>query len=140
MQDQTTTAAPPTRRKRGSRAYHPTGFYARRSGLPGPETAIGSVLAERRASLIADLGGDPSTAELALVELAVRSWALLDSTDAYLVSLPSPVDRRHRRLWPVVLDRTRLAAQLEGTLSRLGLQRRAREVKSLDAHLAAKGA
>ena len=74
----------------------PSGLYARRSLMPGSETAVGALLAERRAGLIADLGGDPSTAQLALVDLAVRSWALLDAADSYLSSLPSWVDRRHR--------------------------------------------
>jgi hypothetical protein len=123
------------------RAYLQSGHYAaeralsRGVALPGPDTAVGAVLAERRASLISDLGGDPSTAQLALVDLAVRSWALLDATDAHLVALPSPVDRRHRRLWPVVLDRLRVAAQLEATLCRLGLERRVRDV-DLTAELA----
>jgi hypothetical protein len=70
-----------------------------------------------------------------LIDVAVRTWAILDATDSYIVSLPSPVDRRQRRLWPVVLDRTRVAAQLEATLCRLGLERRSQEVKTLDAHL-----
>jgi hypothetical protein len=107
--------------------------------LPGPDTEVGALLAERKASLVADLGGDPSTAQLALVELAVRSMAILDATDAYIVSLKSPVDRRHRRLWTVVVDRTRLVAQLESTLCKLGLERKARDVTSLDDFLASRG-
>ena len=90
-----------------------SGFYGRPSVLPGPETQVGALLAERKAALVADLGGEPSTAQLALVELAVRTMAILDATDAYVVSLKSPVDRR---LWAVVVDRTRLAAQLESLL------------------------
>ena len=77
-----------------------------------------------------------TTAQAALVDLAIRQWALLDSTDAYLLSLPSPVDRRHRRCWPVVLDRSRLASQLEGTLCRLGLERKANDVTELPEYLA----
>ena len=105
-----------------------SGLYARPLELPAPTTPIGQVLAERRAGLVADLGGDPTTGQGALVDLAIRQWALLDSTDAYLLCLPSPVDKRHRRVWPVVLDRSRLAAQLETTLVRLGLERRAKTV------------
>ncbi len=95
-------------------------------------------LHDRRAGLIADLGGDPTVAQTALVDLAIRQWALLDSVDAFLLQLPSPVDKRHRRVWPVVLDRSRLAAQLEGTLARLGLQRREKDVPSFDKYLAEK--
>jgi hypothetical protein len=73
------------------------------------------------------------------VDLAIRQWALLDSVDGYLLDLPSPVDRRHRRVWPVVLDRSRLAAQLEGTLVRLGLRRKPKSV-TLDEYVAERDA
>jgi hypothetical protein len=43
------------------------------------------VIAERRAALVADLGGDPSTAQSALIELALRTWCLVDAADAYLL-------------------------------------------------------
>jgi hypothetical protein len=88
-------------------------------------------MAERRAGLVEDLGGALTVAQTALVDLAIRQWALLDSVDGYLLALPSPVDRRHRRVWPVVLDRSRLAAQLETTLVRLGLERREKPVQDL---------
>jgi hypothetical protein len=56
--------------------------------------------------------------------------------DNYIVSMESPVDRRHRRLWTVVVDRTRLAAQLESTLCKLGLERRAKAAETLSEYLA----
>jgi hypothetical protein len=59
--------------------------------------------------------------------------------DAYLLGLPSLVNRQRRVLFPVVTQRTQLAEQLAKTLERLGLQRVAREVPSLSAYLAAKG-
>jgi hypothetical protein len=77
-QDATTVLAPTA----AEAAIPPERLYARRSVLPGPDAAVGAVLAERRASLIADLGDDPSTAQLALVELAIRLWLMLDATDA----------------------------------------------------------
>ena len=121
--------APPRPLRRRPVSYLRSGLYAQPQ-LPGPDTAVGQVLAERRASLVADLGGIEacSTAQLALVELALRTWCLVDACDAFLLSLPSVVDRRHRRCWQVVLDRQRLAASLETTLVRLGLERRARDV------------
>ena len=111
-------------------SYLRGGIYAKPE-LPSPESPVGAVLAERRAALVADLGGIEacSTAQLALVELALRTWCLVDAADAFLLSLPSIVDKRHRRCWQVVLDRQRLAASLEATLCRLGLERRARDVR-----------
>ena len=107
-------------------SYLRSGLYAEPPALPAPGTPVGDAIAARRAGLVADLGGDPSTAQSALVEIAVRSWAVLDGVGAYLLTLPSLADKRHRRVWPVVLDRARLAAQLERTLATLGLERRAK--------------
>jgi len=58
----------------------------------------------------------------------------------YLLTLPSLVDRRHRRVWQVVLDRNALAASLERTLARLGTERRAKPVPTLEEYIAAKDA
>ena len=118
-------------------SYLRSGLYAK-PDLPAPDTPIGAILAERRAALISDLGGNPSTAQLALIDLALRTWCLLDATDAFLLSLPSIVDKRHRRVWQVVLDRQRLAASLEATLCRLGVERRAKKVETLQDFIAAR--
>ena len=67
-------------------------MYAQPPALPAPDSPVGAVLAERRAGLLADLAGDPSTAQAALVEVTVRSWVILDAVDAYLLSLPSVGD------------------------------------------------
>jgi hypothetical protein len=135
----TPPTVPARKPRRRHTSYLRSGLYRTQPPtLPDASTPVGAILAERRASLIADLGGDPSTAQRALVDLAVRQWALLDSVDGYVLTLPSLVDRRHRRCWQVVADRSRLAAQLEATLCRLGLDRRAVKVADLEAYLAAK--
>lgn len=132
---------------RPQRAYHQSGLYAARRAveafgaraLPGPETPLGEALDAWRASLVADLGGDPSTAQRALVDLAVRTRLMLDSIDAYLLGLPSLVDKRHRRLWAVVRERQGLADALARYLAALGLERRARPVADLGSYLAQRG-
>ena len=43
--------------------------------------------------------------------------------DAYLLGLPTIVDKRHRRLWPVARERQALASQLQSLLRDLGLKR-----------------
>ena len=130
------------RKPRRRIAYLRSGMYTKRPELPAADTPVGAVLAERRASLMADLGGPDacSTAQLALIDLAIRQWLLLDSVDGYLLTLPSLVDRRHRRVWQVVLDRHMLAANLERTLARLGLERRAKPVPTLEEYMGAKDA
>src|SRR5262249_29788329 len=52
-----------------------------------------------------------------------------DSVTAYLLTLPSLVDKRHRRVWQVVRDREALAARLQSLLRDVGLERRARDVQ-----------
>jgi hypothetical protein len=133
---ETTPATKPKRRI----SYLRSGMYAKRPELPAADTPVGAVLSERRQALIGDLGGQEacSTAQLALVDLAIRQWLLLDSVDGYLLTLPSLVDKRHRHVWQVVLDRSALAASLERTLARLGLERRAKPVPSLEEYMRAK--
>lgn len=108
--------------------------------LPSASTALGRELREWRAALIADLGGEDAitTQQRALVDLVVRTKLLVDSVDAYLLSLPSLVNRQRRVLFPVVTQRTQLAEQLAKTLERLGLERRAHPVPSLTEYLTAK--
>jgi len=106
--------------------------------LPPRSTALGRALHEWRASLIADLGGDDaiSTQQLALVDMAVRTKLLVDSVDAYVLAMPSPVNRQRRCLHPVVRERQALVGQLQSILRDLGLERRARPVPDLAAYLA----
>ena len=51
-------------------------------------TTLGKSLAKWRADLIQDLGGDVSTQQAALVDLAVKSKLLLDSIDTWLSEVP----------------------------------------------------
>jgi hypothetical protein len=60
----------------------------------------------------------------------------LASVDAYLLTLPSLVDKRNRRVWQVVRDRAALSGHVQSLLRDLGLERRQKPVKSLDAYLA----
>ena len=82
-------------------------------GLDGRST-VAKQLAAWRADLIRDLGGDVSTQEAAVIELAVRTKLLLDSVDAWLLVQPSLVNQRKRALLPVVRERQALADALAG--------------------------
>src|SRR5229473_3048024 len=77
-----------------------------------------------RDSLVRDLGADITTQQAALVDLACRSRLMLDSIDAWLLTQPSLIDKRHRRLLPVVNERQKLADALARYLDTLGLARR----------------
>jgi hypothetical protein len=79
-----------------------------------------------------------STQQAALVDLAVRTKLLVDSVDAYVLAMPSPVNRQRRCLHPVVRERASLVNQLQTILRDLGLERRAKPVADLTSYLAAK--
>lgn len=134
----------PRQRKRG-RAYYKSGYYALKTTLRalGPRvidrrTHIGKQLAAWRSDLIRDLGGDPSTAQLAVIDLALKTKLMLDSIDAWLLVQPSLVNQRKRSLLPVVRERQALADALARYLTQLGLERRAKPVPDLSSYLATK--
>ncbi|MEO8500804.1 MAG: hypothetical protein ABI565_07800 [Vicinamibacteria bacterium] len=96
-------------------------------------TKFGRALAQWGAELAEDLGGANtlSVAQKSLIEIALRTRLMLDSTDAWILAQPRLVDVRRRALLPVVRERQSLAASLLATLTALGLERRARPVESL---------
>src|SRR2546428_13724588 len=69
--------------------------------------------------------------------MAVRTKLLVDSVDAYVLSMPSPVNRQRRCLHPVVRERSALVGQLQSILRDLGLERRARDATDLATQFAA---
>jgi hypothetical protein len=135
---------PPQSRPQRPRPYHQSGTYTLKRAvqtlgsraLPTKRTALGRELQAWRVSLIADLGGDPSTVQVALIDMAVRSKLIVDSVDAYLLELPALVDKRHRRLWPVVRERQALVGQLQTILRDLGLERKAKDAEAVETILA----
>ena len=128
------------------RSYLKSGVYTLKKAvqtlgsraLPPKSTALGRALHEWREALLADLGGVEavSTQRLALVDLAVRTRLLVDSVDAFVLAMPSPVNRQRRCLHPVVRERQALVGQLQSILRDLGLERKAKKV-DLAAMLAA---
>jgi hypothetical protein len=88
-------------------------------------TRVGKSLVAWRNALAVDLGGDLSTAQQAIVDLAMRTKLLLDSIDGWLLKQPTLINRRKRCLIPVVRERQILADALAHYLGQLGLERRA---------------
>src|SRR5712691_9602410 len=87
---------------------------------------LGRALAQWRAELVADLGGEAavSTQQAAVIELAMRTKLMLDTIDSWLLQQPSLVDKRARRLLPAVQQRQARADSLSRYLMMLGLERR----------------
>jgi hypothetical protein len=90
-------------------------------------TVTGKALAKWRNDLIADLGGDVSTQQSAMIDLCVKSKLMLDSIDAWLLTQPSLINKHKKSLLPVVKERQALADGLARYLAQLGLHRTQRE-------------
>jgi hypothetical protein len=84
---------------------------------------VGVALRKWRKDLIADLGGNVSTQQDAIIDLAIKSKLLLDSIDAWLLSQPSIILKRKKTLMPVVMQRQQLADGFARYMAMLGLER-----------------
>ncbi|MBI4538422.1 MAG: hypothetical protein HY704_02780 [Gemmatimonadetes bacterium] len=127
------------------RRYRKSGLYALQRALErtGPGDAwldelgeTGAKLREFRDALVADLGGNVTAQQQALVNLTIRTALLLEHVDGYLLRSGAIVNRRSRKLHRVVLDRQRLADSLAKYLQMLGLERRGPEVGDLREYVA----
>jgi hypothetical protein len=117
-----------------TRPYLPSGLYRRQPSSPEVEQAMAALGAQ----MIDDKGGpeNVSTAERILIDLGVAAAMKHEAVARYLLTLPSLVDKRHRRVWQVVRDANALAAHLQGLLRDLGVERRAKPVPDLGTYLA----
>jgi hypothetical protein len=118
----------------GNKNARTHGMYAlkravRERGLDAIDgrSALGRALREYRADLVRDLGGEESlsTAELHLVDLAVRDKLFLDSLDAALAERPL-LNRKRGSVAPALEARFRMADAATRRLQALGLKRRTR--------------
>jgi len=96
-------------------------------------SVVAKALSEWRTDLVQDLGGRAqiSPQQAATIELAVKTKLILDSIDAWLLSQPSLIDRRRRRVLPVVRERQQLADALARYMMALGLERKTPAAKTM---------
>ncbi len=97
-------------------------------------------MAAFRDCLIEDLGEDLSTQKAALVDLASRCWLYLSQVDSWLMSQPSILQGRGRQktLLPVLRERQQLASHFESLMSRLGLEKREKNITDLKSYVEAR--
>ena len=116
-------------RRRRIRPYRPSGLYSR-TEPPAEWREAANTL---RAQLVAARGGQDEVTlqEGVLIDLIVGTAIKVQRANAYLATLPSLVDRRHRRLWPIVLDVKRLERHLANLLRDLGLERKPKTVPDI---------
>ena len=74
--------------------------------------------------MLAALGGDAiSPQRKAIVDALVVDYLLLCSVDAFIATMPSPINKSKRQLFPIITERARLADALTKRLQVLGLER-----------------
>ena len=91
-----------------------------------------------RSELLTDLGGEEivSAQQLALVEMVTRTRLYIEHLVAFLCEQESLINRKRKAVFPVLRERQQLVDSLARILGQLGLERRARPVKTLEAHVA----
>jgi hypothetical protein len=101
-------------------------------------TRIAKALDEFHDALLADLGGPDaiSKQQEIIITLATRTHFLVESLDAYIFSMKSPVNKQRRCLYPVIRERQSLADSLAKHLAMLGLEKRRPPAKPLHEYIA----
>lgn len=96
-------------------------------------TAAGRLLVEWRDELTNALGGPDQTTpqQKCLIEIATRSKLICDHIDWFIMQQETLIFFRKKSVYPIVMQRAQLAAQLEKTLTTLGLNRVAKRLESL---------
>ena len=146
MRRSTTTKTPrkPPGNRR-SRDYSRSGIFALQRGLQGVGLAwladtgeLAKPLQAWRAEMREALGGDSiSPQREAILDAVTMDVLLLSSVDAYIASMPSPVNKSKRSLFPIVAERARLADALTKRLATLGLDRVEKSALDVRAYLEA---
>jgi len=139
-----------------SRSYHASGLYALKRQLPHVLTRIAddtiapddlspleATARQWRDDVIRDLGGVAAitTTKMALLNAATGSMIIQSSIDSYLFALAGTdglASRKHRRLFPVVEQRMRIADSLTRQLQALGLDRAKTNATDLQQYIAEK--
>lgn len=134
------------RRKKPRGTTTQSGYWAAKRALTrfgchalDGRTRIAKSVDELRASLVNDLGGPSALSRQRemLLNLTLRTHLLLESLDAFIFSMPSPVNKRKRSVWPLIQQRQALADGLARYLSLLGLERLAKPAPTLQQFIVA---
>ena len=93
--------------------------------------AVGEVVRSWKAELINDLGGDDavSTQQRVIIDLAIKTFVILDRFDAWFLPQVAAVDKRTKTLLPMVRERQQLADTLARYMAQLDLKPKAKLAK-----------
>ena len=88
---------------------------------------VGVELKAWKMAISQDMGGDEniSAMERSIIDLATKTFLMLQSVDKFLLEQPSLVNKSKRQLFPVVLQRQQVADALARYMGQLGIKKRA---------------
>jgi len=106
-------------------------------------TPVEAVAREWKENVVRDCGGVAAltTTRMALITSAVGSLIMLSTIDRYIFDLAATeglTSRKHRKAWPVVETRARLAESFARQLQMIGLDRVTAPAQDLNSYIAAK--
>jgi hypothetical protein len=111
----------------------------KRKGLSAIDqrSRLAKATSKLRSELVSDLGGQEnlSSQQTKLIDEFIVRHLMVESIDCWLFQQPSLIDRRHRALWPMVLQRMTIADGLVRVLKELGLERKAKAIPDLQSYL-----
>jgi len=103
-------------------------------------TTVAKVLAQWRVDLVNDLGGPGSVSkqQAVIVDLAVKTYLILESLDNWLLQQKRLINTRNKSVYPVVRERQQLADSLARYMTQLGLEKRKKPLPALKEYIAEK--
>jgi hypothetical protein len=90
-----------------------------------------------RSELVADLGGQEnlSSQQTKLIDEFIVRHLMVESIDGWLFSQPAILNKRSKSLFPIVLQRMTIADGMIRCLEKLGLERKAKQVPSIQDYI-----
>jgi hypothetical protein len=116
-------------------------FKNRRMGALDRRTSLAKATAKLRSELVGDCGGTEalSVQQDKIVDEFIKRFVMLESIDAWIFTQPSLINRRTRALYPIIVQRQTIADGMIRCLDRLGLERKAKQIPSLQDYLSQNG-
>ncbi len=110
-------------------------------GAIDQRSALAKEIGKHRSELVADLGGEEnlSVQQHKIVDEYLKRYVMLETIDGWIFTQPSLLNKRTRSLYPIVLQRQTIADGMIRCLERLGLQRKAKKIPSIQDYIKQSG-
>ena len=113
----------------------------RRMGALDKRTSLAKATAKLRSELVGDCGGAEalSVQQHKIVDEPIKRFLMLESTGAWIFTQPSLIKRRTRALPRIIVQRQTIANKTVRYLDRLGLERKGKQIPTLQDYINEKG-